>query len=179
MRGMMMRAVPIALAGLLALGACSQRAGTDGSEDDFASRVGAGNAAATPAPAAPGANSAVAGPPPAGADVFALQQLGDIGGVDLGPRDGGCSFSVNGTEMLLAAGSNDRTLPGKAVVRIGGKLIRLDSPPGGLAAIKSGTSFTGEGFAIRVQPTAPAKGTMTITDTAGASRQTAGDWTCA
>ncbi len=167
------------LIALAMLGACTDRSGTDGSESDFASRVGAGNAAASPAVATPGDNAAVKGPPPAGANVFALEKLGDIGGVDLGPRAGGCSFSVAGVEMLIAAGPVDPALPGKAVVRLGGKLVQLDTPPGGLAAIKAGTSFTGEGFAIRVQPTAAAKGIMTITDATGANRQTAGDWTCA
>ena len=177
----MNRLVPSTIAAFsLALGACSQGTGTDGSESDFASRVGAGNAPAAPAAAAsPGATSAVAGPPPANADVFALQQLGDIGAVDLGPRDGGCTFSVNGIETLIAAGADDRSLPGKAVVRIGGKLIALDTPPGGIGAIRAGTSYAGEGFSVRVQPTAPAKATMTITNARGESRQTAGDWTCA
>src|SRR5689334_22155074 len=133
---MIRRAFPLIL---LALAACSDReaTGTDGSETDFANRVGAGNATTTAPAAGTTANSAVKGPPPAGASVFALEKLGDIGSVNLGPRAGGCTFSEGGTEMLIAAGPADRTLPGKGVVRIGGKLVELDSPPGGIAAIKA------------------------------------------
>ena len=172
-------ALPFAL--LAALAACGDRdTGTDGSETDFASRVGTGNAtsgAARTAAAAP--NSAVKGPPPKGADVFALEQLGDIGGVNLGPRAGGCTFSENGTEMLIAAGPADRALPGKGVVRIGGRLIELDTPPGGIEAIRSGTTFRGEGFSVAVRPTARGKGSMTITNGEGQTRTVAGDYVCA
>lgn len=166
----------------LALAACSDRTGTDGSEGDFASRVGAGKAGAEAAPAqaaTPGANAAAAGPPPAGANVFAVERLGDIGGLDLGPRAGGCTFSEAGTELLIAAGPADRALPGKAAVRIGGRLIALDAPPGGIETVRAGASFRGEGFSVAVQPTGPAKATMTITDGKGATKRVAGDWVCA
>lgn len=163
----------------LALAACSDRqaTGTDGSESDFASRVGAGNAPGATA-SAPVANTAAKGPPPANADVFALQQLGDIGGVNLGPRAGGCTFSEAGREMLIAAAPADRSLSGKGVVRIGGKLIELDTPPGGVEAVKAGTTFTGEGFSVRVQPTRAGQATMTITQGAN-SKQIVGDYVCA
>lgn len=164
---------------LLSLAACSQNAGTDGSEDDFAARVGTASAPAAQGAAAPVANAAAKGPPPAGANIFAPEKLGDISAVDLGPRAGGCTFSAAGNEMLIAAGSADRALPGKGVVRIGGKLIELDTPPGGIEAIKAGTSFTGEGFSVRVQPTAKGKGTITITDAKGQTKAIAGDWLCA
>lgn len=174
---MMRAALPLVF---LALAACSDRSGTDGSEADFAARVGAGNApAATAAAAQTAVSTAVQGPPPAGANVFAVEQLGNIGGVDLGPRAGGCTFAVNGAETLVAVGPADRALPGKAVVRIGGKLLRLDAPPGGVEAIRAGTQFAGEGFSVRVQPTAPGKANMTIIDSTGAQQTTAGDWVCA
>ncbi len=166
---------------VLALAACSDRdTGTDGSEDDFASRVGAGNGTTSAVEtAAPVVSKAVKGPPPPGADVFAMEKLGDIGGVNLGPRAGGCTFSSAGTEMLIAAGPADRAIPGKGVVRIGGKLIELDTPPGGIEAIKAGTTFRGEGFSVRVQPTAPGKASITITKGQGQTRTVAGDYVCA
>lgn len=167
----------------LSLAACSSQTeeqSAAGSAGDFANRVGAGNAATgTGETAANVPSKAVKGPPPANANVFDLQKLGDIGGVDLGPRAGGCTFVQNGTEMLIAAGPSEPTLPGKGVVRIGGKLIELDSPPGGIAAIKAGTTFTGEGFSVAVRPTAPGKGTMTITNAAGQTRAVSGDYVCA
>lgn len=167
---------------LLALAACSDReTGTDGSEADFASRVGAGAPATSSAVETTAAlpSKAVKGPPPAGANVFEMEKLGDIGGVNLGPRAGGCTFSANGTEMLIAAGPAERDLPGKGVVRIGGRLIELDPPPGGIMAIKAGTTFRGEGFSVRVQPGAANKANVTITDAKGQTRTVAGDWVCA
>ena len=175
---MIRRTLPLIL---LALAACSDRnAGADGSEDDFASRVGAGNATTSAVETSAALPSkAVKGPPPAGANVFALEKLGDVGGVNLGPRAGGCTFSEAGKEMLIAAGPSDRALPGKGVVRIGGRLIELDTPPGGIAAIKAGASFAGEGFSVRVQPTAPGKASMTITNAQGQTKAVAGDYVCA
>lgn len=165
---------------LLALAACSDReAGTDGSESDFANRVGAGRVAPDAAATAPVVTTAVKGPPPAGADVFALEKLGDISGVNLGARAAGCTFSEAGKEMLIAAGPADRALPNKGVVRIGGKLIELDSPPGGAEAIKTGTSFAGEGFTVRVQPTGKGKAMLTIADSAGRTKAVSGDYVCA
>lgn len=165
---------------LLALAACGEsETGTHGSEADFASRVGTGNATSAAAgTVATAPNSAVKGPPALGADVFALEKLGDIGGVDLGPRAGGCTFSENGTEMLIAAGPVDRALPGKGVVRIGGRLIELDTPPGGIAAIKQGATFTGEGFSVQVQPTGKGQAMITITQGSD-SKQIVGDYVCA
>lgn len=166
---------------VLALAACSDpQTGTDGSETDFAARVGAGNATTSAVePAAPVISKAVKGPPPSGANVFAMEKLGDIAGVNLGPRAGGCTFSAAGTEMLIAAGPADRALPGKGVVRIGGKLIELDTPPGGIEAIKAGTTFRGEGFSVRVAPTAPGKASIAITNGEGQTKTVAGDYVCA
>ena len=163
---------------LIALTACSDRSGTDGSEGDFASRVGGGTGTATSVAAAPGVTSAVKAAPPANADVFALQKLGDISGVDLGPRIGGCTFSVAGEEMLVAAGPADGALPGKAAVRIGGQLLQLDAQPGGFAEVKTGTTFTGEGFKVQVSPTAPGHANLIVVKPSGESKVTAGDWVC-
>jgi hypothetical protein len=165
---------------LFALAACSDRSGTDGTEDDFAARVGAGTATSSAVEtAAPVVSKAVKGPPPAGANVFEMEKLGDVSGVNLGPRAGGCTFSAAGTEMLIAAGPADRALPGKGVVRIGGRLIELDTPPGGIEAVKAGTSFTGEGFSVRVAPGTGGKGRMTITNAEGQTKAVAGDYVCA
>ncbi len=165
---------------LLALAACSEPSGTAQSEADFAARVGTGKASASAVQTGvPAASKAIKGPPPPGADVLALEKLGDVGGVNLGPRAGGCTFSSAGTEMLIAAGPADRAIPGKGLVRIGGRLIELDTPPGGIDAIKAGTSFRGEGFSIRVRPTAPGKATLTIADGKGRTRAIAGDYVCA
>ena len=153
--------------------------------DDFASRIGTAAQApgATPVSAAELAaklpSRAVKGAPPPGANVFAVEKLGDIGGVNLGPRAGGCTFVSGGTEMLIAAGPSDPAIPGKGVVRIGGKLLELDTPPGGIEAIRAGTDFNGEGFSIRLTPTAQGKGTMTITNSQGQQKTVAGDWVCA
>lgn len=163
---------------LLALAACAERTGTDGSEDDFAARVGAGQGAGQGS-GAPVATTAAAGPPPAGASVFALENLGDISGVDLGPRAGGCTFSANGTALLVAAAPADRALPGKAAVRIGGRLVQLDTAPGGIAAIEAGTVFTGEGFSLRVKPIGERNGQLFITDGAGETKVVDGNWVCA
>lgn len=182
----MRRPAPIlALASLaLLVAACGEReAAPSDTADDFASRVGASASGAASSSAVEVAadvpSKAVKGPPPAGANVFQLDRLGDIGGVNLGPRAGGCTFVQNGTEMLIAAGPAEPTLPGKAVVRIGGKLIELDSPPGGIAAIKAGTTFRGEGFSVAVRPTGPGRGTMTITNATGERKFVAGDFVCA
>lgn len=176
----MIRAV-LPLASLVLVAACGERepASAD-SAADFAERVGAGSAPSSAVEVAANLPSkAVKGPPPVNANVFDLQKLGDIGGVNLGPRAGGCTFVDKGTEVLIAAGPSEPTLPGKGVVRIGGRLIELDSPPGGIAAIKAGTTFTGGGFSIAVRPTAPGKGTMTITNAAGQTKAVSGDYVCA
>lgn len=163
---------------LLLFAACSDRqAGTDGSESDFASRVGAGPAAT--ATATPMPTTAVRAAPPAGSSPLDMEKLGDISGVDLGPRAGGCTFSDAGKEILVAAGPADRALPGKAAVRIGGRLLTLDTPPGGIAAIKAGTKFTGEGFTVAVQPTGPGRALLSVTDAKGARKLINGEWVCA
>lgn len=160
-----------------ALFACGDRTGTDGSEQDFANRVGAGQTTSG-APAGSVATTAVAGPPPTGADVRALEQLGDISGLDLGQRAAGCTFSANGQELMTAAAPSDRALPGKAAVRIGGKLLLLDAPPGGVDALKAGTVYSGEGFEVRTQRTAADAGRVTITGADGANRVIEGRWIC-
>ena len=119
---------------------------------------------------------------PGGADLTQLQKLGDIGGVDLGARDGGCTLMVGKDEMLIAGAPDDASVPGKAVVRVGDSLVLTDAAAGGLDAIRDGTSFAGEGFTVSV---APAAGTeqrrpanVTVTDAAGKTQSYSGNWIC-
>ena len=175
----------------LALAACSQEpAAEQESADDFASRIGQSETQATggmpandPAQPDPNAPNVASATPPQGADVTKLERLGDIGGVNLGPRNGACTFTSGGREMMIAAGLNEPTLPGKAVIRVGGGLTMLDTPPGGLAAIKSGSSFTGEGVTVKIAPAAgegmtrPAN--VTVTDASGKTQSYSGEWICA
>jgi hypothetical protein len=164
---------PLFLAAIaaLALTGCSQKNDND---DDFASRVGANGQAA---PAAPVETTAVVGPPPAGTDVRTLDQLGNISGVDLGQRDGACTFTSDGTETLIAAALSNPASTGRAVVRVDGKLYQLASN-GGLPAIRQGTRFSGEGITVDVAGN-DQSAILTVTDTAGQVRTIGGKWICA
>ena len=174
--------LPVAV---LALAACSQPSAEQESVDDFASRIGqqGGAQQLDPSQPDPNAPNVAKAAPPANVDLTTLQQLGDVGGVNLGPREGGCTFMAGEKEMLIAAGMNEPTLPGKAVVRVGDTLVMTDSAPGGLAAIKGGTTFSGEGFKVQVTPqggqaqSRPA--TITVTDATGKSQSYSGNWICA
>ncbi|MDG5747484.1 hypothetical protein P8Q88_04760 [Qipengyuania sp. XHP0207] len=166
--------------------ACSQEPASEPeSADDFADRIGGTGEGATVDPSQPdpdAPNVAVA-QPPAQADLTSLQQLGDVGGVNLGPREGGCTFMVGEREMIIAAGMRDRSIPGKAVVRVGDTLVMTDAANGGLESIREGTNFVGEGFTVSVAPAAggdqsrPAN--VTVTDAAGKSQSYSGNWICA
>ena len=176
MKRLLLIALPLALAG------CSSEPAEQESADDFASRIGQdGNAAGGPQddPDLPNTASVTA---PGGADLTQLQKLGDIGGVDLGARDGGCTLMVGKDEMLIAGAPDDASVPGKAVVRVGDSLVLTDAAAGGLDAIRDGTSFAGEGFTVSV---APAAGTeqrrpanVTVTDAAGKTQSYSGNWIC-
>ena len=167
--------LPVLAAGALAVAACSDAQESESAED-FAARVGDGG---TAAPATPAAleTTAVAAPPPAGADVLALEQLDNIAGVDLGPRDGGCTFMSNGTELLLAGAPADPASAGRGVVRVDGKLYLLASA-GGLPAIRQGTRFSGEGITVDVAGSGQAA-TLTVIDGAGRQKAVSGNWICA
>ena len=185
--------VPFLSLAVLVLAACSQGpAAEQESADDFASRIGqtqiqqpapVGMAPDDPAQADPNAPNTASATPPEGADVTQLQQLGDIGGVNLGPRNGACTFTSGGREMMIAAGLNEPTLPGKAVIRVGGGLTMLDTPPGGLAVIKAGSRFSGEGVTVQIAPAAgegmsrPAN--AIVTDASGKNQTYSGEWICA
>jgi hypothetical protein len=154
-----------------ALAACSNE--RDGeSAEEFAERVGDGGAA--PAPVE---TTAVAAPIPAGVDATTLEQLGNIAGVDLGPRDGACTFASGGTELMIAAAPNGVDRPGRAVVRAGGTLYQLAST-GGLDAVRRGTRFTGQGITVDVAG-AGQSSALTVTDAAGKAKTFPGSWMCA
>lgn len=172
----MKRALTLLTVTLLA--ACSQQ-GESESAEDYATRIGGSDQGAATAPVA---TAAVRAAPPAGADVLALEQLGNIADVDLGPRAGGCTFSAQGTEMLIAAAPADRALPGKGVVRVGGQLLLLDAAPGGIDGLRDGSSFTGEGVTVTVAPEGAAgqrrPADLTIANAEGRAKTVSGDWVC-
>ena len=162
---------------MLSLAACGQTGegpATDGAAD-FANRVGTAQA---PAPGQAIATEAAQGGPPVDADVKILDDVGYIAGVDLGQRAGTCAFQVDGMDKLMATGPAERTMAGKAVVRIGGTLYRLDGGPGGFAAVRDGTVFKGEGITVGVQPTGPGRAQLTVTDRNGETKTMVGDWNC-
>lgn len=178
----MTRSVLIAGCALLAA-ACSPQ-GEQESADDFASRIGASESAAAAAPdqaevqaEANQPNAAVA-QIPAGADAKFLQRLGDIGMVDLGPRTGGCTFQEVGREVFYVSG---HAQGGKGVIRVGGQPVVVEAK-GGLAAIRSGTTYSASGVSISVAPAAgnqarrPAN--MVVTDGKGETQSYSGDWIC-
>lgn len=174
----MRRIVPLAAA-VLALAACNQQGTPQESAEDFAARIGQGGASdpAEPAPVPTVAQAA----PPAGADVTALEKLGNVAGVDLGPRAGGCTLMVGETELLMA-GAPAGEAHGKGVIRVGNGLVMLDTGPGGLATVKRGGTFTGDGVTVSL---AAAPGTaqirnanVTVTSAAGKSKAYSGRWVC-
>ena len=162
---------------ILLLSACNQQPAEQESAEDFAARVGGGGTSAEGAPA-PVETVAAQTAPPAGANALELEKLGNVSGVDLGPRAGGCTFASNGTEMLMAAAPADRALPGKATVRIGGELLLLDAPPGGVSTVMQGTTFTGEGFTASVDKTGRETGVLTVTNANGQQKAFDGRWVC-
>lgn len=172
-----MRLAAAAVLFVLTLSACS-RENEGESAEDFAERVGAGGETAAPDPAAQ-ESVPVSAPPPASVDVRNLEPLGNIAGADLGPRDGGCTFTVGENPLLLAGAPNNPASSGKAVVRAGGKLYLLGAAPGGMDAIRQGTRFTGEGVTVDVTPTTNQAAILKVTDGQGHSANLSGMWICA
>jgi hypothetical protein len=171
----------------LALAACSQQSGTDGSENDFASRVGgntpsaAPNAATAPQVSRPAGKAPrmVAAPPPANVDIFAVQDVGPVEGFDLGQKAGSCSFRTQDATLLTAYAPPEPTIPGKAAVRLGDTLYRLDGTPGGFQAMKAGTSFRGEGVVMMVQPKAGGMADLIVSTNKDKTVTYSGKWVCA
>ncbi|MEO6387179.1 MAG: hypothetical protein ABIT16_10755 [Croceibacterium sp.] len=166
----------LAIGTLMLAGCSSEKKGE--TADDFAARVGS-RASATSAEPAQAAveTTAVIAAPPAGVDVTTLEKLGNIAGVDLGPRAGGCTFSSGGVEMLTSAAPADITRAGRGVIRAGGTLYQLAST-GGLPALRSGTRFSGEGVTVDVNAAGQAS-SIIVTDGVGRSKSYTGSWVCA
>ena len=166
----------------LALAACSSEPSQQEGADDFANRIGQNESAAVDGTANPDKPNTANAQPPQGADLTQLQKLGDIGGVNLGTREGGCTLMIGKDEMIIAGGVSDRAIPGKAVVRIGDSLTTVDASVGGLDAVKSGATFEGEGFTVTVSPAEgdqqrrPAN--VLVRDAAGKSQSYSGNWIC-
>lgn len=172
----------------LVLGACSQEPAPQESAGDFASRIGGGavNSSGANGQAGPSnadkASSTANALPPSGADVTALQSVGDVAGVDMGPRDGGCTLMVGDDALLMASSLKDRTMSGKAVIRVGDGLVLLNGAPGGLKAVRSGNTFTGEGVTVAIRPAAgdaqTRTATATVTAADGKTQNYSGNWIC-
>lgn len=160
----------------LALAGCSR--GEEGeSAEEFAERVGSGGN--TPVPPAAQESVPVEAAPPADVDVRNLEPLGNIAGADLGPRDGGCTFTVGENPLMLAGAPNDPASSGKAVVRAGGRLYLLGTARGGMPAIRVGTRFAGEGITVDVTPTTGQAAVLRVTDGQGRATTMSGNWICA
>jgi hypothetical protein len=166
----------------LALAACNSQPAEQESANDFAARIGQ-KAEADPAQAAADAPNKALAAPPAGADVTKLEKLGDLGGVNLGPRQGTCTFIMQDHDFMIAGGMKDPTLPGKAVVQLGGSMVMTDADQGGLEAIKAGTIFRGEGFTVTVVPSGPPdtsrQAIVTVSAPSGEKQSYSGNWVCA
>lgn len=141
------------------------------------------DAAASQETAAPPADKglvAVTEAPPLDVDVLELEPLGDVAGVDLGARDGSCTFLNRGGDALMLAGApDDANASGKAVIRAGGVLYLLTAARGGLAEVRGGTLFTGAGFTVRVSPPRPKDSkTLIAINTAKGGIYLPGEWNC-
>tara|TARA_B100001179_G_scaffold72133_1_gene50462 strand:+ start:207 stop:737 length:531 start_codon:yes stop_codon:yes gene_type:complete len=163
------------------LAACSQGEGTSESGDDYAARAGQGEGA-TGAVADPASTQATASVVPQGSDPLQLEKLGNIARVDLGQRDGGCTFSYEANELLLAGAPDDSAVMGKGIVRIGGELINVTADAGGLDAIYAGPTMVAEGVTVKVVPAAGNQSTRTAdlyVAADGKQRKFAGgQWAC-
>ena len=183
-----MRRRILSFAAIAVLASCSQEPASEpDTADDFASRIGQADAggqtaSGTDARVQADRPNVVGSTIPTDADVTQLQQLGDVGGVDFGPRSGSCTFMDGNREVLMAAGMAEPTMSGKAVIRVGDTLTMLDGQPGGLAAVQRGGTFSAGGVAVQI---APAQGTsasrsanMSVTSADGRSVSYSGNWIC-
>ncbi|NNC59293.1 MAG: hypothetical protein HKO05_04795 [Erythrobacter sp.] len=166
----------LALSAVLLAG-CSEPAAQE-TADDFANRIGASGATVAVVQGDASASGAAGAQVPQGTDATQLQLVGNIDGVDLGTRTGGCTFQEVGREVLVTAGNAEN---GKGAIRVGGALVTLDAA-GGIGAIRSGTTFSAQGVSISVAPTAgnqaKREANMVVTDAAGVTQSYSGDWIC-
>ena len=170
------RIILIATSATLLVG-CSEPAAQE-TANDFANRIGANGTAAVAVQGDASVPGATGAQVPHGTDATQLQLVGNIDGVDLGTRTGGCTFQEVGREVLVTAGNAQS---GKGAIRVGGALVTLDAA-GGIGAIRSGTTFSAPGVSISVAPTAgnqaKREANMVVTDAAGVTQSYSGDWIC-
>lgn len=81
-----------------------------------------------------------------------LQALGDLSGVDLGQRKGGCTFQHNdGRDLLITAAAADKGVAGKAAARIDGVIVYLNTVGDiGLDGIKAGGKYSNGSITVEV-----------------------------
>ena len=171
------------IAATACLAACSQGDEASQNGEDYAARVGAGaDGAAQGSVADPASTQAQASAVPEGADPLQLEKLGNIARVDLGQRDGGCTFSYEANELLLAGAPDDSNVMGRGVVRIGGELINLTADAGGLDPIYAGPTMAAEGVMVKVVPAEGNQSTRTADLYVAANDQqrkfAGGQWAC-
>ena len=169
----------------LALAACSPEPSSDQeSADSFADRIGGnseGSPALDPSVRAEQPNTVQADIANS-TDVTALEQLGDVGGVEFGPRSGGCTFMDGNREIFMAAAMAEPTMPSKAVIRVGGTLAMLEGQAGNLQTVRTGSTYRGDGVTVQVGPaqgneaTRPAN--LAVTSANGKTVTYSGNWNC-
>ncbi|KPL67517.1 hypothetical protein SZ64_04985 [Erythrobacter sp. SG61-1L] len=119
---------------------------------------------------------------PAGTDVTKLESLSDVAKVNLGLREGDCSFVADGKMLIKSAAMRDPATRGRAFVLLGKTVITLNGAPGGFEAIRAGTTFSGQGVTVSVKPAAgtaqsrPANVTVGSAD--GKVQSYSGEWVC-
>jgi len=171
----------IALAAVLALGACSKEEAADPAAPATPTPV-----AAAPAPQAPAAPDS----PTVGGDGSEIQlsQLSadEIEAAKL-PGELGCAFSTDtASPLLVIKGNVAAKEPSQGLVKVGDYVERVAAPGGFNAALK-GATYSGAGKTVRITLTAPAEGggesppipaTLTYDRADGASRTFVGRWEC-
>jgi hypothetical protein len=121
-----------------------------------------------------------------------LQALGNLTGVDLGPRVGGCTFQhSDGRDLLITGAAQATNATARGAVRSGGVVVMLQSAdPIGVDGLKSGATLSDGTVTVQVRRAAGearSEGGVTIwdanlgvVDTSGKKRVYApGKWMCA
>lgn len=183
-------ALGVALAGLLAAGACSEQKRADPA-GPAETRTVAEPAAPTPAPPQPAPAVPASGGETVGGDgsPITLNTL-SAADVEANPVQGelACSFGGAGAAppLLIARGDVGTKAAAFGLVKVGDYVERI-SQPGGFNAITKGGTFGGQGKTVVIALTGPAIGggespprpaTLTYQRADGASRVFTGLWTC-
>jgi hypothetical protein len=120
-----------------------------------------------------------------------LQVLGDLTGVDLGKRKGGCTFQhQDGRELLVTGSAADKDSDAIGAVRSGGVIVMLKSQAKvGLDGLKAGPTLSGgnitvsvaraEGKGAPMGPLTRWNANLGVRDASGQQRvYSPGNWTC-